>query len=750
MPNSDQNKVSPRKFSEKIALLVKKEAEGNAEFEEIIKEVQATRSQTSTQRNSAVFRRQEIKKDGNPTSSDELEEVYENLIKCIVEYEDEIRVSQDRILSSSTENACDSTTSAAGKAYSAQTGTSSLPLPIDRPSRSVTTENCELVNSSKVQTVETSDSQPTLASALYRPRVTSVGSVYQRQIHPYYNDSGQPCQSIATTPFKETHLKPNSCDKNWQKSCSDPTLNSAMVCLSNLSSVAGGGSLLINSSSAHSSMLNSGKISEQVQNAPKPDIRVSIDQQYFQDSEMHMSGYEYSAASETRMISAHSDAIDADQDFQLTSFASISHKADATLASHQPTEPLVKLCQNSSPTLVSLPGIKICSISDESVRSKLEGNDLNDARTSSRNSSLLNLQCCTTDEVQHGQSEPRPIFYPEVKGDRLIHNASMTVSNSISRSSASRHSNSNIRSTSSCSTNHYPNEVNSYSSEGNIHAPSTQMCMITMAEMKKLNHRSQVEYLNDRFIGITNSTFGSEHAILHPELKDSIVYHNIMRSHSHGGIDYLTKHGLNIKLTDDCASDQHCSRFGHDPHDHRRADCCSSIDSIVPMYGSFSPMHSTSNLTSPVNSPGESINDNENLIMHPRATLNSMTDGDQVGLPSENYSILCGSGGDGHLGASEETPDCMHVTASSGSHVSSAQSHQGHENLDDFSTKFRKSIETFIPLSNTLVESSSTMKDRPTSIGPYQSPFRSRRKLHNQLCQSTYLSSPFKNQTHKN
>lgn len=108
--SSGSQKVSPRKFSEKIALLNKKEKEGNAKFEEIIKEVQgATKiihsqqsytSQSLTdpdasndakffQQHQQLQRPRAIQTD-SIDSQEEIDKVYENLMKCVdQEYEEE-------------------------------------------------------------------------------------------------------------------------------------------------------------------------------------------------------------------------------------------------------------------------------------------------------------------------------------------------------------------------------------------------------------------------------------------------------------------------------------------------------------------------------------------------------------------------------------------------------------------------------------------------------------------------------------
>ena len=105
-------RVSPRKFSEKIALLNKSEQEANAKFEEIIKEVQGATKLGHTQQCFApcqlsmlgpqemanenaellLKRRQQQQQGASVDSQEEIERVYENLVKSIdQEYEEEQR-----------------------------------------------------------------------------------------------------------------------------------------------------------------------------------------------------------------------------------------------------------------------------------------------------------------------------------------------------------------------------------------------------------------------------------------------------------------------------------------------------------------------------------------------------------------------------------------------------------------------------------------------------------------------------------
>lgn len=105
------NRISPRKFSEKIALLNKKEREANKKFEEIIKEVQATKQQQNQQQacsqqqqpvegsksnNCAPLLQDELRLIDNGVgyqavhadSLEEIEKVYRQLIKSVGHYDE--------------------------------------------------------------------------------------------------------------------------------------------------------------------------------------------------------------------------------------------------------------------------------------------------------------------------------------------------------------------------------------------------------------------------------------------------------------------------------------------------------------------------------------------------------------------------------------------------------------------------------------------------------------------------------------
>lgn len=88
--NGGPQKVSPRKFSEKIALLNRSQAEGDAKFAEIIKQVHETRQQVGSGTGRPLASHSPASVGWGPPAEathnhrqevDELEEVYRELIK---------------------------------------------------------------------------------------------------------------------------------------------------------------------------------------------------------------------------------------------------------------------------------------------------------------------------------------------------------------------------------------------------------------------------------------------------------------------------------------------------------------------------------------------------------------------------------------------------------------------------------------------------------------------------------------------
>lgn len=109
--SNSSSRISPRKFSEKIALLNKKEREANAKFEEIIKEVQATRSQPQQPTVNPANSTSQIIADemqsmiestryqaAHSDSLEEIEKVYENLMKCVGQCDNSDAATNQRVV----------------------------------------------------------------------------------------------------------------------------------------------------------------------------------------------------------------------------------------------------------------------------------------------------------------------------------------------------------------------------------------------------------------------------------------------------------------------------------------------------------------------------------------------------------------------------------------------------------------------------------------------------------------------------
>lgn len=227
MASGGQHKISPRKFSEKIALINKKEAEGNVEFEAIIKEVQATRSLGAAAATTTVC-------GGHPSSGltgsvddEELEEVYRSLIQSVKG--DESKAISNQFMQVAAPSTC---------------------RRMKRPCVNVfgysapTTHN-QSMGFPSIAASSTTKSQPDMpyaqeeaqVASSCRARGTSFGSLtassnYHLGIINAQNNLAPsswqaPASSVAPNQNSDSaYLRPQCADKQfWQKSSSDPALH---------------------------------------------------------------------------------------------------------------------------------------------------------------------------------------------------------------------------------------------------------------------------------------------------------------------------------------------------------------------------------------------------------------------------------------------------------------------------------------------------------------------------------------------
>lgn len=275
---SINNKISPRKFSEKIALLNKKEAEGNAEFEEIIKEVQATRTHSSTNEASNRAAKRLDRQDSSsrrfagvtsmmkstnerwrPEEREELEQVFQSLIKSAGQYDDQLDELNDcqyeQMIGHQQQQSLRSVSvgpqdfsyqhhhnhhSYSSTHHQQQQQDLDMIIPFQEQQQQQISTGVPVI----VQATSSSSSgghfQADLSeSPACRARFSSIGSSMYRNLCANNSNSNNfkasAATSAATTCGQQVDSQITSCqmslkpspDKSWQKSCSDPTLSVA-------------------------------------------------------------------------------------------------------------------------------------------------------------------------------------------------------------------------------------------------------------------------------------------------------------------------------------------------------------------------------------------------------------------------------------------------------------------------------------------------------------------------------------------
>lgn len=581
MPNNSGSKVSPRKFSEKIALLIKKEAEGNAKFEEIIKEVQATRIHTATPRHSTTYRSRKVRSQDTKTklvttSSDEIEEVYEDIIKFVDDYERALNnphsncglggANATSLQTVRPESVCDRSIPTADNLCKTQSNSPPCSHPDQSTSLTNLNDSLNLYYSGfpckqdhHPPYIDTTShgalSCPTTNdNASHRSRVTSVGSVYHRRSNPSEESSKQPGQELVSGQGQSLFLIPYSNEKNWQKSCSDPALNAASISAHHDQVIDSSFHLTnqINcSTSAHVNLsdtcithiINPNGIKEQAQ------VKTSNSTQ-FQQKESYIDDIEYPCVQQAPVVQEMpEDSVDKDSHaFDACRFASITYKLDSTIGSDQAMCRVAQVYENSQ-TLLSLPGIKICPF-DDCERLKLDLNDVNDARIAARNRSLPDIQYNAG--VQHNQTEV------QVHGTKDEHVsfcdiASMQSSCIGSMNTTLEHEPETMLPLiqASCACANYQLQVKEPScTNTGLNIEADMDSELTRSLMFDSSQQANGEHNSNGSLSVTSSMIGGQYGLVHPETKNTGLIHNIMRSHSHGGIDELTRKVSSRELCD--------------------------------------------------------------------------------------------------------------------------------------------------------------------------------------------------------
>lgn len=582
---SGQQKMNPRKFSEKIALLNKKEVEGNAEFEEIIKEVQATRSRSAYSNASATSRSSNKRIfSNNRATNDELEEVFENLIKCVGQYEQELQESPVHYGSSSI----------SAKRQFDET---------DKSTRSASAEVCNRYTpSSLVQPDSSPHNQPpgvSLTTATYddmvdfqhglsfggdsyahqdasiRARVTSFGSANNCNIRPNnYQQSKYYQNQDNWIVCNDMYLKP-TCDKYWQKSSSDPALHAPCAAINENDSLSSGATIDDSSKLANCVILD-----EQQENVGPGEsskiFNILQDGNKFGCLDEQNAPVESNClVKESQYSQDHAELIDLTQQPHFISPPNLVKTSNSIENDHY---------NNPNETRNNLPGIKICTIDDESPHSNRGYNNCQ---------ITLNKDNALTDAYNSQFTMLSSMFDQPIDAMHMTQNLN-------SREKIFN----NNQEWAICK----PLSENSIENVHHLEPSNIQPINWCKAENQTLYAPTQVNNL------LSNSECGLTDQGLDFKMNSC---NSMNRSHSHSNIEYLTKQRSNYyTIRQGQQQNGPLNRCHHhhqyDPYNVAHFRSYQSNSSMRPQHGSISPIDSSSNLASPQseqNSPGSSTTD---------------------------------------------------------------------------------------------------------------------------------------------
>lgn len=755
MATGQANKISPRKFSEKIAFLNKKEAEGNAEFEEIIKEVQATRSQsacgdlnnstTTIHKSNKQLARSHYQSRTNITSSDELQEVFENLIECVGQYEQELQGKQQQqrqqqqqqlqcndllnnnekqvnveehyhstvapepivsIQTTSNIQFIKHSTSTTGPTINTTNATAPLPASYIPSFQETYVDKIDPFDSqSHYMTVCGQDNN----TSQCRARVTSVGSADKKNLvqvnePPRYSSH----QGAWISSNTDMYLKP-AYDKSWQKSCSDPALHVVCTPINNNHQIVSCSDNILTTGECTNPNINTKTSTNQLQFVgqlddntlsnilPAQNITTGVEDKYNEYTFENISSIvtnQLEDRQQAGLISASQNTESLQQTKQQTIIPTMGADYDnmqfSTLPEHYNVDNSLNVVIND------VPGINICSIEDDTNQS-LRSVDpacltLNDSSTSLSNLQYNNQTFSQTGYSQKIESAPSithsdepQLFDKKCRSTR----AGVGWSNSQQIASAS-------------SQQPTDDEFNSKINQANL-------CNDPSMYVPKVNNMLST---SDCGLSCYEHQCSSSN--------------NITRSHSH---DCFQKIGNNrsschIQNHDQPQNqmlnqyDNHINQFrlqiGHSGH------CCSQSNcSMKPQYGSISPIDSSSNLTSPQseqNSPGSSTNEYNEYLPYSSSSVAGCQIRANNGSDDGNSTIL--------LIQNQMTESCAapHLVVSQQPPLQ----YRSHDGLNQ-GTSYIQSLNQQQKQEHLQLGTIPTVQGTASLIGPCQSPSSSKR-----------------------
>lgn len=658
MASGQTNKISPRKFSEKIALLNKKEAEGNAEFEEIIKEVQATRSQSacsSLNTSTTTIHKSNIhlatscgQSRTNTNSNDELQEVYENLIECVGQYEQELQGKQQQ---QQNQQQCNNLLndnkdhiSSNGHYHSATVAPKSiapiqtsniqflkhlLPTPdTNNTTNSNLSASTSYIPSFQETYVDPFDSQSHNLgvcgqdnNAQCRARVTSVGSADKNNLRQIIEPPRYSSHQDAWIPSStEMYLKP-AYDKSWQKSCSDPALHVGCTPTSGNHQIVSCSDNILTTGDCTDPNIVTKNSTDQVQfvgqlddntflkTLPAQNIACAVDKydEYTSENNSSIVSNQLKDQQQTGLISTiRSTELIQQAKQQKTKMSKNDNNMHfSTLPEHYQADNSLNVVIND------VPGIKICSIEDDAAQSLRSANiaSSNHNNLSNLSNSQCNNQCSTytgcSKQVDSASSitlSNESQFYGEKSVD-WSHSQQITPG--------------------ALASSQQQTDIVFDSKLNHIRlCPETSNNQLPLFDVSSNNDWSDTRVNNPSLnVPKVNNMLSTSDCSLTANCCDHQMSNlnscnSIIRSHSHNSIDHIRKQKIRNHQN---YNHPQAQTFGHyDDHTNQirlqighGGHCCNQSNcSMKPQYGSVSPIDSSSNLTSPQseqNSPGSTL-----------------------------------------------------------------------------------------------------------------------------------------------
>lgn len=809
MATGQTNKISPRKFSEKIALLNKKEAEGNAEFEEIIKEVQATRSQSACGSLNYKPTTTNQSHDNSQTSDSksELEKVFENLIECIGQYEQELQGKQQQQQQQQCNSSPNNELGFVEKSidsnndhhYHSVVSESTVPTqtisnhhfmkqlpPTSAASHEFNTsfqETYEKINTFDPQTQNISNICGLDTSNSYcRSRVVSVGSADKKNLKqikqpPRYNSHQSGFANA------NMYLKP-AYDKSWQKSCSDPTLhvdctpdfnnndnnnnNDQLNSYSDniLNTQCTNFTQTTNNKSATNRIPFVGQPNTNTFNSNVTNQMIGNTNSTTQAQNVICADkYEYTFENINNNNTNSSMTISNDNSVLRDNNRSVNFQNISTQNKQQHQQIAIPIVStndnnmqfpiehyniNNSNVMNDVPGIKICPIEDDNnqlLRSNIDCLNNNSPHLTDNLSNLPTFNQSQSQSCLQQQADSTPSVItsePQLFNDDCGQ-TTITTSGEWLQQIPEIHSSNQQQQPDNAYDSKLNNQINLCPANNNNQLPllanesssNNDWSSNSLANDSSLNVPKVNNLLSLSECGLTNC-YDQRSGEL--DSFNSNSSNNIIRSHSHNSIDYMSKqtkicknnHSINqnyhnqaqIQLLNqyDNPMDQFRLQIGNSSSGRYCSQSVCSMNSMKPQQGSISPLDSSSNLTSPQseqNSPGIEYKDPFSLS---GGQINESYTHPVVSRPPLQYgshdALLNNNQNNQQASLSTNYVRSLNQQAVQINHQQAQQTSQFQQEL-----------------------SLSTQGSCMSLIGPCQSPSSSRR-AHNQVCRGTYSSPP--------